>query len=75
LRLFRLPHQTQQRKATIVLTVRDRRSGRPQLALDWSASNERLPLVAWQRDPDLDLLRFGLIESGDLPCVSGEGPA
>jgi hypothetical protein len=66
-RLFRLPHQTQQSKAMVVLTVRDRKSGRPQLALDWSASNERLPLVAWQRDTDLDLLRFGLIELVDLP--------
>ena len=38
-------------------------------------AHEHLPLVAWWRDPDLDLLRFGLIEPGDLPYVSGEGPA
>jgi len=67
LRLFWLPHQPEQRKGAVMLRARERNGRRPRLELEWSASNARLPAVAWQRPLELDLLRFGLLAEEELP--------
>jgi hypothetical protein len=66
LRLFWLPHQTQQVKGAVMLRARERDGSQPILDLEWSASNARLPAVAWQRPLELDLLRFGLVAEQDV---------
>ena len=67
LRLVRLPKQTIQRKAVLVLAAREPDGGRPVLTLEWTGANDLLPAAAWRRDLDLDLLRFGLLTPADLP--------
>jgi hypothetical protein len=66
LRLFWLPHQTQQSKGAVMLRPRERDGSRPRLELEWSASNARLPAEAWQRPLEMDLLRFGLLTEDEL---------
>jgi hypothetical protein len=63
----RLPKQTIQRKAVLVLAAREPDGGRPLLTLEWTGANDLLPATAWRRDLDLDLLRFGLLTPADLP--------
>ena len=41
--------------------------GRPSLALEFNASNERLPEPAWARPVDLDLVRLGLLDPAGIP--------
>ena len=67
LRLFWLPHQTQQSKVSVVLVPRGRTDPRPRLDLESSAHNARLPAVAWRRPLELDLLRFNLLTPSDVP--------
>lgn len=67
LRLFWLPHQTQQSKAAVLLRSHERDGSRPRLEMESSASNARLPAVAWERPLEIDLLRFGLLAESDLP--------
>jgi hypothetical protein len=64
MRLFGLGGVNVQRKPGVFLGLE---SGRPRLGLEWNATNERVPLVAWERPIDLDLLRAGLISPDDLP--------
>jgi hypothetical protein len=67
LRLFWLPHQTQQSKESVVLVPRGRTDPRPRLDVESSAHNARLPAVAWRRPLEIDLLRFGLLTPADVP--------
>ena len=66
LRLFWLPHQTQQSKESVILVPRSRTDLRPLLDLESSAHNARLPAVTWQRPVEIDLLRFGLITADEV---------
>lgn len=63
-RLFGLGGVNIQRKPGVFLGID---AGRPRLALDWSASNERLPEPAWARPVDLDLVRSGIIGMDSIP--------
>ncbi len=58
-RLFALPHQAFQSKASLML-VGERDGSAPRLEIESTASNFRLPQVEWRRPLDLDLARFGL---------------
>lgn len=58
LRLLVLPHQRQQSKASLVLTKANKHSTIPQLIIECTASNKRLPETAWKRPVELDLQRF-----------------
>jgi hypothetical protein len=66
LRLFWLPHQTQQAKEAVMLRARERDGSEPWLELESSAHNARLPAVAWQRPLEIDLLRFGLLGEDEV---------
>jgi hypothetical protein len=60
IRLFGLPGQRHQRKASLMLV-----GGPPgremRLEVDWTGSNERLPLVRWTRPIDHDVVRLGIL--------------
>ncbi len=58
LRLLWFPHQTQQRKASLMLTWANKQMGMPALEIEWTASNKVLAETAWKRPLDLDLKRF-----------------
>ena len=74
LRLFWLPHQTQQAKAAVMLRARERDGSGPRLELESSANNARLPVVAWQRPLEIDLVRFGLLAEAELPSPQVDYP-
>ncbi len=61
IRLFALPHQRHQRKASLML-VSDREK-RLSLDLDWTGSNARLRETLWTRPIEQDLRRLGLMDS------------
>ncbi|HEY4386645.1 MAG TPA: hypothetical protein VGN34_19490, partial [Ktedonobacteraceae bacterium] len=58
LRLLWFPHQTQQRKASLMLTWANKHMRTPALEIEWTASNRLLAETAWKRPLDLDLNRF-----------------
>jgi hypothetical protein len=58
LRLLWFPHQTQQRKASLMLTWANKQMRTPALEIEWTASNKVLAETAWQRSLALDLKRF-----------------
>lgn len=60
LRLSALPHQPQQRKASLMLARVNLSPQTPRLEIEWTASNKRLAEVAWRRPLALDLIRFHL---------------
>jgi hypothetical protein len=70
-RLFGLGGQPIARKPGLYLTGG---RGRPRLEIHWSAANARLPLVAWQRPADYELLRLGLIEERELEDIATGAP-
>lgn len=57
-RLLWFPHQTQQRKASLMLTRANKRLRTPALEIEWTASNTLLVETAWERPLELDLKRF-----------------
>lgn len=46
-----------------------RSAGRPVLTFDQSASPLVLPRACWERDPDLDLVRLGLLTRDQIPVA------
>lgn len=62
LRLLWFPHQTQQRKAALMLSWADKQVKTPILEIEWTASNKLLAETAWKRPLDLDLKRFCAVE-------------
>lgn len=62
-RLFTLPGQRHQRKASLMLARVDRA---PVLTIEYTGTNARLPAILWKRTPWQDLVRHGLI-SPSLP--------
>lgn len=62
LRLFALPNQVHQSKASLMLAEGD---NAPRLEIEYTASNARLPFPLWRRPLELDLLRFGLQNSAN----------
>jgi len=62
-RLCLLPHQTQQRKACLMLITPSKHqpSGGPLLTIEYTASNKLLPHPAWRRSREIDLMRFRLL--------------
>lgn len=69
LRVFGLGGQSIARKPGLYLAAT---SDGPRLEIHWSASNARLPLVAWRRPIDYDLVRLGLIDEAELARVAAE---
>lgn len=61
------PLQRHTRKAHLALDLRD--SLRPRLTIDTSGSPRRLPIPAWRRPVEVDLLRAGLLEIDQLPAA------
>jgi hypothetical protein len=57
-RILWFPHQTQQRKASLMLTWANKWTRTPALEIEWTASNKVLAETAWKRPLDLDLKRF-----------------
>ncbi|HEY3992052.1 MAG TPA: hypothetical protein VGM01_04135 [Ktedonobacteraceae bacterium] len=71
-RICALPHQTQQRKACLVLVTpkKEHKGKAPIFIIEETASNKLLPSVAWKRASDLDLKRFqNAIKSEALDTV------
>jgi hypothetical protein len=66
IRLFGLGGQSIARKPGLFLACRE---GVPRLEIHWSAANARLPLVAWRRPADHDLLRLGLVDERELLAI------
>ena len=67
-RLAGLGGVVQQRRPGIFLRVA---GGEPLLTLDFSASNAVVPLPSWERPPDLDLVRAGLLDPSAIPQPPG----
>jgi hypothetical protein len=63
LRLFGLGGQTIARRPGLYLA---NQAGTPRLEIHWTASNARLPLVAWRRPTDYEYLRLGLVDEHEL---------
>ena len=64
-RLYGLGGVNVQRKPGVFLGLDE---GRPRLGIEWNATNERLPEVAWVRPVELDFVRAGLVRLDDLPA-------
>jgi len=73
-RLFGLGGQSIARKPGLFLAAGPDRAGRPRLEVHWSAANARLPLVAWRRPEDYELLRLGLAGEEELLAVGRAEP-
>jgi hypothetical protein len=70
-RLFGLGGQNIARKPGLFLAGAP---GRPRLEIHWSGSSARLPLVAWRRPADYELLRLGLVDEAELLAIGRDGP-
>ncbi len=57
LRLFALPHQIHQRRASLMLVGSTEQP--PRFEIEYTGSNARLPESSWRRPLELDLRRFG----------------
>lgn len=71
-RLCLLPHQTQQRKACLMLITppKHQPSEGPLLTIEYTASNKLLPHPAWRRPLDLELMRLRLLASEEKSFLS-----